>query len=59
MLTCFADIDAYLYVGKVNPVLSDHIKQDIFSNFQIGGWFLLHDSGTESSGAFCAILIKQ
>ena len=26
----------------VKPVLSDHIKQDIFLTFQTGGWLMLH-----------------
>ena len=33
----------------VKPVLSDHIKQEIFLAFHSGGCLLLHESGTESS----------
>ena len=33
----------------VKPVLSDHIKQDIFLAFQTGGCLLLHESSAESS----------
>ena len=36
------------------PVLSDHIKQDIFLAFQIGGCLLLNESSTESSGLSCS-----
>ena len=32
----------------VKPVLSDHIKQDIFLDFQTGGCLLLHENGAES-----------
>ena len=40
----------------VKPVLSDHIKQDIFLAFQTGGCLLLHES---TAGAFCATFIQQ
>ena len=33
----------------VKPVLSDHIKQDIFLAFQTGGCLLLHKSSAECS----------
>ena len=33
----------------VKPVLSDHIKQNIFLAFQTGGCLLLHESSAESS----------
>ena len=35
--------------GTVRPVLSDHIKQDIFLAFQTGGCLLLHERSAESS----------
>ena len=35
----------------VRPVLSDHIKQDIFLAFQTGGCLLLHESSAESSSS--------
>ena len=35
--------------NTVRPVLSDHIKQDIFLAFQSGGCLLLHESSAESS----------
>ena len=31
----------------VKPVISDHIKQDIFLAFRTGGCFLLHESSAE------------
>ena len=36
-------------LNLVKPVLSDHIKQDIFLAFQTGDCLLLHESGAESS----------
>ena len=36
-------------ICTVKPVLSDHIKQDIFLGFQTGGSLLLHESSAESS----------
>ena len=38
-----------LLTCTVKPVLSDHIKQDIFLDFQTGGCLLLHESSTRSS----------
>ena len=35
--------------STVKPMFSDHIKQDIFSTAQTGGYLLLHESSTESS----------
>ena len=35
--------------NTVKPVLSDHIKQDIFLAFQTGGCLLLHESIAERS----------
>ena len=37
----------------VKPVLSDHIKQDIFLAFQTGGCLLLHESSAESWSFLC------
>ena len=34
--------------STVKPVLSDHIKQDIFLAFQTGGCLLPHESSAES-----------
>ena len=39
----------------VKPVLSDHIKQDIFLAFQTGGCLLLHEKRTESA---CMIFLQ-
>ena len=39
-------------LSTVKPVLSDHIKQDIFLAFQTGGCLLLHESSAESSRYF-------
>ena len=36
-------------IGIVKPVLSNHIKQDIFLAFHTGGCLLLHESSAESS----------
>ena len=36
----------------VKPVLSDHIKQDMFLTFQTGGCLLLHESSAESCRSF-------
>ena len=33
---------------KDKPVLSDHIKEDIFLGFQTGDYLLLHESSAES-----------
>ena len=38
-----------LTVNTVKPVLSDHIKQEIFLAFQTDGCLLLHESKAESS----------
>ena len=38
-----------LTVNTVKPVLSNHIKQDIFLAFQTGGCLLLHESRAENS----------
>ena len=58
----------------VKPVLSDHMKQDIFLAFQIDGYLLLHENSAESSyrsflhyfysaisnvGAFCTTFMQQ
>ena len=44
----------------VKPVLSDHIKQDIFLAFQTGGCLLLHESSAESlCMSFCTPFIQQ
>ena len=40
----------------VKPVLSEHIKQDIFWAFQTGGCLLLHESSAESSHGLSALL---
>ena len=39
--------------GSVKPVLSDHIKQDIFLAFQTGGCLLLPESSAEGSCMSC------
>ena len=45
--------DSCFYTCTVKPVLSYHIKQDIFLVFQTGGCLLLNESSTESScGSF-------
>ena len=44
------------YCSIVKPVLSDHIKQNIFLAFQTGGYLLLHESSAESS---CTPFIQQ
>ena len=38
-----------VHVQYVKPVLSDHMKQDIFLAFKTGGCLLLHESSAESS----------
>ena len=45
--------DILWFVSTVKPVLRDHIKQDIFLAFQIGGCLLLHVKVVQS--AFRAI----
>ena len=40
----------------VKPVLSDHIKQDMFLAFLTGGCLLLHENFQK---AFCATIIQQ
>ena len=44
---CF--LSANTHVVQVKPVLSDHIKQEIFLAFQTGGCLLLYESSAESS----------
>ena len=41
-------IELYTKSHIVKPVLSDHIKQDIFSVFQTDGCLLLHESSADS-----------
>ena len=38
-------------ITTVKPVLSDHIKQEIFLAFQTGGCLLLHESSAERGSA--------
>ena len=38
-----------IFIITVKPVLSSHIKHDIFLAFQTGGCLLLHESSAESS----------
>ena len=40
----------------VKPVLSNHIKQDIFLAFQTGGCLLLNESSAESSYELSVLL---
>ena len=42
----------------VKPVLSDHIKQDIFLAFQTDGCLLVHESSSESSARELSILLS-
>ena len=42
--------------NTVKPLLSDHIKHDIFLAFQTGGCILLNESSAESSGMSSALL---
>ena len=46
----------HLCVNTVKPVLSDHIKQDIFLDVPTGGCLLLYESSAESS---CMIFSAQ
>ena len=49
--TCLCEwwVLSYPSLNTIKPVLSDHIQQDIFLAFQIGGCLLLHESSAESS----------
>ena len=43
-----AKLTHLLVYGTVKPVLSDHIKQDIFLAFQTGGCLLLYESSSSA-----------
>ena len=56
LVIAFASFGRYISSAKttlldftVKPVLSDHIKQDIFLAFQTGGCLIRHESSAESS----------
>ena len=52
----------FIYFNKVfavKPVLSDHIKQDIFLAIQAGGCLLLHESRAQELSALLSFSNKQ
>ena len=53
MLGCNNQSSACDIVSTVKPVLSDHIKQDIFLSFHTGGCLLLHERSAKSCSCRC------
>ena len=49
LISIYDDDLQHRYGDTVKPVLSDHIKQDIFLAFQTGGCLLLYENRAECS----------
>ena len=56
LLECHSFIQPH-HLNTVKPVLSNHIKQDIFLAFQASGCLLLHEGSAESSRRLSVLLL--